>query len=99
MVTSPDGCGHEVVELVMQLVPSALARGAPMVVNRIPAEAVVELETIVLLTMFTFKASSREIPAPSQPATLSAIMLFVILCDHQPPTREPVDGCVGKAST
>src|SRR5579864_5884380 len=93
MVTSPDGCGHEVVELVMQLVPSELARGAPIVVNKIPAEAVVELETIVLLTMFTFNASSREIPAPSQPATLSAMMLLVMLGEYH------CDGVFGKAST
>ena len=56
--------------------------GAPMVVNRIPAEAVVELDTTVLLMKFTFKASSIETPAPSQPATLSAMMLLVIVGDH-----------------
>src|ERR1035437_4457661 len=77
----------------MQLEPSELARGAPMVVNRIPAEAVVELETIVLLMIFAFRASSSEIPAPSQRATLSAMMLLVILGeDHW-------DGVVAKAST
>src|ERR1019366_8677899 len=77
----------------MQLEPSELAKGAPMVVNRIPAEAVVELETIVLLMMFAFSASSSEIPAPSQPATLSAMMLLVILGENH------WDGVVGKAST
>ena len=67
---------------MMQLVPSELASGAPMVVNRMPAEAVVELETIVLLMMFTFSASSSEMPAPSQPATLSAMMLLVICGEY-----------------
>ena len=71
--------------LVVQLVPGALASGAPMVVNRIPAEAVVELETIVLLMMLTFRASSIEIPAPSQPATLSAMMLLVIMGENHWP--------------
>ena len=93
MLTSPDIWGQEVVELVVQLDPSELARGAPIVVNKIPADAVVELETIVLFTMFTFNASSREIPAPSQPATLSAMMLLVMLGEYH------CDGVVGKAST
>src|SRR5246127_142880 len=99
MLTNPATCGHEVSAPVVQLEPSGLARGAPIVVNRIPAEAVVELETTVLLMMFVFRASTREIPAPSQPATLSAMMLLVTVGDHQPPTRGEVEGCVGKAST
>src|SRR5271165_5559658 len=93
MLTSPETCGHEVSVPITQLVPSELARGAPIVVNRIPAEAVVELETIVLLMMFTFRASTKEIPAPSQPATLSAMMLLVTVGDHH------CDGVVGNAST
>ncbi len=54
-----------------------------MVLNRTPAEAVVALETTVLLMKFTFRASSRETPAPSQPATLLAMMLLVTVGDHQ----------------
>src|SRR5580704_15752108 len=73
MLTSPATCGHEVSVPITQLVPSELARGYPIVVKRIPADAVVELETIVLLMMFTFNASTIEIPAPSQPATLSGM--------------------------
>ncbi len=45
--------------------------------KRGPAEAVLELNAIVLLMMFTWVESSSEIPAPSQPATLSAMMLLV----------------------
>src|SRR5216684_5706305 len=54
-----------------------LASGAPIVLNSGPADAVLELKAIVLLTMFTAVESSSEIPAPSQPATLSAMMLLV----------------------
>ena len=93
MLTSPETCGQEVSVPITQLVPSELARGAPMVVNRIPADAVVEFETTVLLMMLVFSASSREIPAPSQPATLSAMMLLVILGEYH------WLGVVGKAST
>src|SRR5258705_6791937 len=38
---------------------------------------------IVLLTMFTANASSSETPAPSQPATLLAMMLLVTLTEFQ----------------
>src|SRR5580704_16502931 len=58
-----------------------------------PAEAVVEFDTIVLLMMLTFSASTIEMPAPSQPATLSAMMLLVTVGEYH---RE---GVVGKAST
>src|SRR5208283_1406842 len=92
-LTSPDTCGHEVSVPTTQFAPDELARGAPIVVNRIPAEAVVELETIVLLMMFAFSASNREMPPPSQPATLSAMMLLVIVGDHQ------LLGLVGNATT
>ena len=54
-----------------------LLNGAPIVVNSGPAEAVLELKAIVLLMMFTATESVREIPAPSQPATLSTMMLLV----------------------
>src|SRR5271165_104316 len=64
-----------------------------MVVKRMPAEAVVELETIVLLMMLVFRAFSSEIPPPSQPATLSAMMLLVIEGAHQ------LAGVLGNAST
>src|SRR3974377_1073383 len=84
----------------VQLLPSELAKGYPSVVKRIPAEAVVELDTTVLLMMFTFRASTSEIPAPSQPATLSAMMLLVIVGDHhwfglsgKPITSEPLTCC------
>ena len=84
----------------MQLVPAPLASGAPIVVNRIPAEAVVELETTVLLMKLTFKASTIETPAPSQPATLSAMMLLVIVGEYHSSelagssaTSEPLTFC------
>src|SRR5271165_3878006 len=93
MLTSPEICGQEVSVPMTQLVPSELARGYPIVVKRMPAEAVVELETTVLLIKFTFRASSRETPAPSQPATLSAMMLLVIVGEYH------WEGIVGKAST
>ena len=54
-----------------------LPNGAPSVLKRGPADAVLELKAIVLLTMFTAVESISEIPAPSQPATLSAMMLLV----------------------
>ncbi len=76
-----------------QLVPSELASGAPSVLNSMPAEAVVEFDTIVLLMMLTFSASSSEMPAPSQPATLLAMMLLVTFGDHH------WDGVVGNATT
>jgi len=62
--------------------PWLLASGAPRVLNSTPDEAVVSLETIVLLTMFTANASTSEIPAPSQPATLLAMMLLVTLTEY-----------------
>src|SRR3974390_2945744 len=93
MLTSPEICGHEVSVPITQLVPSELAMGYPMVVNSIPAEAVVELETTVLLKKLTFRASTMATPAPSQPATLSAMMLFVTVGEYQ------CEGVVGKAIT
>ena len=62
----------------MQLVPAGRwPSGAPRVLNSTPDEAVVSFDAIVLLMMFTFSASSSEIPAPSQPATLLVMMLLV----------------------
>src|SRR5215469_13396850 len=62
----------------MQLVPVVLPKGAPRVLKSTPAEAVLSLDMTVLLMMLVFRASSREIPAPSQPATLLTMMLLVI---------------------
>src|SRR5712691_5731468 len=70
-----------------------LARGAPIVLKSGPAEAVLELKAIVLLMMFTATESVSEIPAPSQPATLSAMMLLVTV------TVFHCRGCLGKATT
>src|SRR5579864_6628161 len=61
----------------VQVGPPWLASGAPIVLNRGPAEAVLLLNAIVLLTMFTLGESSSEIPPPSHPATLSTMMLLV----------------------
>src|SRR5256885_25373 len=58
-----------------------------------PDEAVVSLDAIVLLMMFTFNESRSEIPAPSQPATLLLMMLLVTLTAYQ------LAGIVGKVST
>src|ERR1700704_5627631 len=55
------------------------AIGAPSALNNTPAEAVVSFETMVLLISLTFSASSRDTPAPSHPATLLAMMLFVTI--------------------
>src|SRR6516162_4776922 len=67
----------------MQLLPWVLAKGAPMVLKSTPAEAVLSLDMTVLLMMFTFRASSKEIPAPSQPATLLVMMLLVTVTEFQ----------------
>jgi len=58
-----------------------------------PAEAVVSLEAIVLLIMFTPNESTIEIPAPSQPATLLVMMLLVTV------TWNHFNGCVGNVIT
>src|SRR5919109_3369857 len=75
--TTPATCGAVVVALCVVLVPGWLARGAPKVLKSIPEEAVLALFAIVLLMMFTLGESNSEIPAPSQPATLSTMMLLV----------------------
>src|SRR4029077_8999298 len=72
--------------------PCVLARGAPRVLKSTPDEAVVSLDIIVLLMMFTASPSSSEIPAPSQPATLLAMMLLVTCTEYQFP------GVFGKAT-
>src|SRR5438874_2577017 len=94
MATSPAGCGADVVpQFEVHVGPDELASGAPSVLNSTPAEAVVSLEMMVLLMMFATNASCSEIPAPSQPATLSAMMLLVIFTEYQ------LDGLVGNAIT
>src|SRR5258708_3614829 len=90
ITTNPPGCGHAAAVPFMQLDPCVLAIGPPSVVKSTPEDAVLVLETIVLLTMFTSTESTSEIPAPSQPATLSAMMLLVTV------TVFHCEGCLGK---
>src|ERR1700687_5645740 len=91
MLTSPAGCGVDVVTCTVQkpcaLVPPGgqlcvLASGAWRVLVSTPAEAVVTFEMIVLLTRCTLTASSSETPPPSQPATLLAMMLLLTSTFH-----------------
>src|SRR6516225_7942292 len=77
----------------MQLLPWVLAKGAPMVLKSTPAEAVLSLDMTVLLMMLTFRASNKEIPAPSQPATLLVMMLLVTSTEFHRA------GVVGKLTT
>src|SRR5438132_3395948 len=90
-LTSPATCGHDAVVLpvCMQLLCWVLATGAPTVLNSTPADAVLSLDMIVLLMMFTFNASSRETPPPSQPATLLTMMLLVTSGEYHG-EREPL---------
>src|SRR6202011_3751201 len=102
MLTTPAGCGVEVVACTVQkpcaLVPPGgqlceLASGACSVLVSTPAVAVVTFEMIVLLTMCTLNESSSETPPPSQPATLLAMMLLLnMTSDHR-------SGTNGRAST
>src|SRR6266850_8484130 len=94
-LTSPATCGHDAVKppACMQLLCWVLANGAPSVLNSTPADAVLSLDMIVLLMMFAFNASSREIPAPSQPATLLTMMLLVTVAEYHG-EREPIPGNV-----
>src|ERR1700751_250356 len=79
IVTRPAAWGQE--EVVdpgwMQFWLGALDRRAPMVSDSTPEDAVVSFEMIVLLMRSTSSASCNETPAPSQPATLFAMALFV----------------------
>src|SRR5580700_10788879 len=68
----------------MQLLPPVLASGAPIVSNSTPDDAVLSFDTTVLLMKFTARASSSETPPPSQPATLSVMMLLVRLTEFHP---------------
>src|SRR5579862_3403267 len=92
--TRPAGCGQLAVAApLVQFLPWLLASGAPSVLNSTPEDAVVSLDMIVLFTMFTFSASCSEMPAPSQPATLSVMMLLVTFTAYQRVGRS------GKVST
>src|SRR5213082_1041929 len=84
--------GSPVVELMGQG-PDELARGAPIVLNSTPDDAVVSLDMTVLFMTFTANESTSEMPAPSQPATLLAMMLLVTF------TEDQFAGVVGKVST
>src|SRR6266550_3946173 len=79
--------GNPVVGLMGQG-PDELARGAPIVLNSTPDDAVVSLDMTVLLMTFTANESTSEMPAPSQPVTL-----LVTFTEYQ------FAGVVGKVST
>src|SRR5579862_2180578 len=80
MLTSPAGCGQDTVAPLWETQlgdgDCELASGAPRVLKSVPEDAVVSFEEIVLLISVTANESSRDIPAPSQPATLLSMMLF-----------------------
>src|SRR5437868_1428219 len=93
IVTTPATCGVEVITGLVQPAPvpgvhpggGTLACGAPNVLNSVPEEAVVSFPTMVLLMMFTFRASCSEMPPPSHPATLLLMMLLVTLTSYHRP--------------
>ena len=98
VLVTPADCGHDaevgpVGPGCTQFPAGALASGVPMLCVSTPDEASESLLAIVLLMMVTFKESSSEIPAPSQPATLLTIMLLVT------ETLFQSDGLVGKVET
>src|SRR5690242_19741758 len=115
IVTRPAAWGVEVViGLGMQSRPVGLfgsvlivqpggaveASGAPSVLNSTPAEAVVSFATTVLLTNFTVNESCSDTPAPSQPATLLPMMLFVTSTLFHPGLRRGIaNGRFGNATT
>src|SRR5581483_2598662 len=86
---TPAGCGGEFGAQNCELADvhcaagSELARPERKVLDRAPEEAVLSLETMVLLMMFTANESTSEMPAPSQPATLFAMMLLVTVAEYQ----------------
>src|SRR5262245_12798330 len=57
--------------------------GAPRVLKSTPAEAVVSFDITVLLMNRTRSASCSDTPAPSHPATLFTMMLFVMVTSFQ----------------
>src|SRR6516164_11293831 len=85
-LATPAICGVEVVTQ-LEVLPlghhGLLDRGAPSVLNSTPDEAVVSFDMIVLLTIEAAIASCSEMPAPSQPATLLAMMLLVSWTEFQ----------------
>src|SRR5579871_4562012 len=92
--TSPAACGAEVVpQFEVQVGPCWLANGAPRVLKRTPAVAVVALDEIVLLITSTARESMSERPPPSQPATLLVMMLLVTVTVFQ------FSGAVGNETT
>ena len=82
----PDGCGIDRSQAPLQVGfcgRGALASGAKNASNSTPDDDVESFEITVLLTKFTARASCKETPAPSQPATLLAMMLFVTVAVYQ----------------
>src|SRR5260370_30224083 len=83
MATTPAICGLVLVPQFPEPgqtwvdVGGVLAKSAPIVLKSGPAEAVLTLLVIVLLMMSTAVESRSEIPPPSQPATLSDMILLV----------------------
>src|SRR5882724_3752312 len=97
---SPAGCGSDSGTQGM-LAPmasrgqgvGALAWVEKKAPKSVPDDAVESLETIVLLIRFTTRESCNDTPPPSQPATLSVMMLLVTLTEYQR------SGLFGKADT
>src|SRR5215831_7414759 len=99
MLATPATCGHDCDGLSVQFFPWLLANGANRDWKSTPEEAVESLETIVLLMTFTANASCRAMPAPSQPATLLAMMLLVMVTVFQrQPARFAVLQCPARGS-
>src|ERR1700741_925457 len=84
VLATPATCGHDAVfvpvgPVLVQFPAGALACGVPILLVSTPDDAKLSLWAMVLLTMLTFKASCKEIQAPSQPAMLLLMMLLVML--------------------
>ena len=93
IATTPATCAcDDVPQFAVQVGPGWLATGPPRVLKSTPDEAVLALNEIVLLMMFTLGESTSEIPAPSHPATLSTMMLLVTVTEFHCP------GSSGKAT-
>ena len=83
VLLTPAGCGQDAVfapvgPVIVQFPAGALASGVPMLEVSTPDEARLSLWAMVLLTRDTFNESCRDIPPPSQPARLFAMMLLVM---------------------
>src|SRR5437879_10685827 len=74
VVMQGDG-GSPVVGLMGQG-PDELAKGAPIVLNSTPDDAVVSLDMTVLLMTFNANESNRELKTASKTATLLAMLFF-----------------------